>query len=554
MAIRITGMNSGLDTDSIIAELVKASSSKKNALTKAQTKLEWKQDAWKSLNKKVYSFFNSTLNNMRFSSSYNKKATTVANANIASVVAGDNAVSGTQSLTVKQLAKAGYLTGGKLSENNNIKKTSTLNETSGLNSGLTGAGDINVTVGGKTSTISVNGDSTVDSVITQLNKAGVQASFDAKNQRIFINVAESGSTKDFTLSATNENGLKALSSLGLLTESDITGNAEYKEWAAYAGIDDSGTAANLATRITSTSAANAATIQSDIASLQSNIMKYQDSINNSTTGFQTLLDGITSSQSYMDIAGTTSGEKLTSVQDQIKSVNEKLEYIGLKEKDSSTLSETQVARLDELETKSTEEAWGTLDKEALTTESKELQKNLQTVKKAISYESSILNANKNIYNAHAAIADKAYVLNDYYDDQIGNNPALTSEEITVLNEKITGNNQAISDGSAYETTFTNTYPDADVNPMPTGASYNLVSSVTETLVQKVNTAVSAIANVSTLTSGSAVRVLGQNAKIELNGAEFESASNSFTVNGLTITAKQVSDITGYTDGTNELGD
>ena len=35
MTIRITGMNSGLDTESIITELVSAQSAKKNSLVKA---------------------------------------------------------------------------------------------------------------------------------------------------------------------------------------------------------------------------------------------------------------------------------------------------------------------------------------------------------------------------------------------------------------------------------------------------------------------------------------------------------------------------------------
>ena len=43
MPIRITGMNSGLDTESIITELVSAQSAKKNSLVKAQTKLSWKK-------------------------------------------------------------------------------------------------------------------------------------------------------------------------------------------------------------------------------------------------------------------------------------------------------------------------------------------------------------------------------------------------------------------------------------------------------------------------------------------------------------------------------
>ena len=72
MPIRITGMNSGLDTESIITQLVSAQSVKKDSYTKAQTKLSWKQEAWKTLNSKVYKLYTGTISNMRFSSSYMK--------------------------------------------------------------------------------------------------------------------------------------------------------------------------------------------------------------------------------------------------------------------------------------------------------------------------------------------------------------------------------------------------------------------------------------------------------------------------------------------------
>ena len=53
MPIRMTGMVSGLDTDSIVKELVSAYSTKKEKYEKEQTKLGWKQEIWKSLNKEV---------------------------------------------------------------------------------------------------------------------------------------------------------------------------------------------------------------------------------------------------------------------------------------------------------------------------------------------------------------------------------------------------------------------------------------------------------------------------------------------------------------------
>jgi len=221
MSIRLTGMASGLDTDSMVQELVKVSSTKKNNLEKAQTKLGWKQTAWSDLNKKIYSFFNKSLSNMRLEGSFKKKSTTVADTSIASVVAGDSAVNGTQSLIVKKLATAGYMTGGKLAKTDASAATSStkLSELSSLAS--TDTAKINVKVGSTTKEISVTGDSKISDVITQLNNSGVNASFDSTNQRIYINSKSSGAAADFTIEAVSgdTNAATALAGLKLTTAS-----------------------------------------------------------------------------------------------------------------------------------------------------------------------------------------------------------------------------------------------------------------------------------------------------------------------------------------------
>ena len=95
--IRITGMNSGLDTDSMVKELVNAYEKQGEKYTKAKTKTEWKQEAWTVLNNKIRSFFSKQAGNMRFSSAYSKKSTTVSDSTKASVVTSSNAVNGSQS-------------------------------------------------------------------------------------------------------------------------------------------------------------------------------------------------------------------------------------------------------------------------------------------------------------------------------------------------------------------------------------------------------------------------------------------------------------------------
>ena len=104
MAIRLSGMVSGMDTESLVSALVSSYKLKKDNLVKAQTKLSWKQDAWKTLNTKVYSFYTGKLSAKRLSSSYSKKTSSVSNSTIAKVTASSGAVNGNQKLIVKQLA------------------------------------------------------------------------------------------------------------------------------------------------------------------------------------------------------------------------------------------------------------------------------------------------------------------------------------------------------------------------------------------------------------------------------------------------------------------
>ena len=100
MTIRITGMNSGLDTEKIISELVSAQSAKVNSLKKQQISLSYKQDVWKALNTKVYSMYTGSLDTLKYEASYAKKTTDVSDSTVASVTTSDSAMYGTQKLKV----------------------------------------------------------------------------------------------------------------------------------------------------------------------------------------------------------------------------------------------------------------------------------------------------------------------------------------------------------------------------------------------------------------------------------------------------------------------
>ena len=119
--MRMSGINSGMDTQSIVEQLVEVKSKKKEKLKKQQTKLEWKQDTWKSLNSKLFSLYNEQFGTLKLQGSFKNKKASIVDSSIASVTADSNAVNGTQSLAVKQLAKTAYVTGDGKIRGDNVK-------------------------------------------------------------------------------------------------------------------------------------------------------------------------------------------------------------------------------------------------------------------------------------------------------------------------------------------------------------------------------------------------------------------------------------------------
>ena len=219
MAMRMSGLMSGMDTETIIQQLVEAKSVKLNTTKKAQTKHEWKQDAWSALNTKLKNLQSKYLSNMRFSSSYSKKVTKVSNSNIASVITGENAVNGVQTLEVEKLAKTAYLTSGKVADKDvNGKAVTALTKISDLDPDVVGKKLqlVKGKNGEKTVDIDITEKTTISDVLTQLKKAGLNASFDAKQQRFFIVAKESGESNDFSITGDDE----VLAALSLKVNND----------------------------------------------------------------------------------------------------------------------------------------------------------------------------------------------------------------------------------------------------------------------------------------------------------------------------------------------
>lgn len=219
--IRITGMNSGLDTDSMVRELVNAYEKQGEKYTKAKTKTEWKQEAWTNLNNKIKNFFTKQASNMRFSSSYSKKKTTVSDSSKASVIASNSAVNGTQTLEVKELAKSAYLTSGEITvkdENGKDIKASRTTTLADLGLDISGEIELKIGKGAKDASgnytefvnppIRVTKDTTLAELQGQIGAAGFNSSYDEATGRFFISSRESGEANDFGFVSNTDAGRK----------------------------------------------------------------------------------------------------------------------------------------------------------------------------------------------------------------------------------------------------------------------------------------------------------------------------------------------------------
>jgi len=432
MSVKLSGLSSNLDTESMIKALVSAYSVSKDNLQKAQTKLSWTKDAWKSMNTKIYSFYSKSISNMKLSASYNKKTSAVSDATIAKVTSSASATSGTQSLEVIKLAASGYLTGGNVSTETTVDGvtksgkatlTSKLSDIKGLSAFTSGT--ISAGIGTNTTDIDLTADMTVGKFVTQLKEAGVNASFDEVNQRFFVSAKSSGVDNDFTLTASDSKGLTALQSMGLYT-ANATDSAEYSKWINY-------TPADIAT-IKTNAYTSAKTNYDSVAAEYKG--KYDSASNNVTT--------LTS----------TNGQLTT----ERASLNSKLSDVTLSVSDKASIS-TQIASIDD---------------------------------KVTANQTSITS------NQTAMSDNEPYVI------------LATDDDTTKATKTTNIQNQVDSRNAIIKT------------------------NIDKTIDDKVVTATQALA----ITSGSAgaVRTVGEDAKIILNGATFTNSTNNFQVNGLTIQA------------------
>lgn len=518
MAIRLSGMASGLDTDSIVKELVSAYSTKKDKVVKKQTKLEWTQDAWKSMNTKIYSFYTGKLSGLRFSGSYNKKTASVSNSSVAKVTASSGAVNGTQELKVKNLATSGYLTGGEIKGKDGAKLSgsSKLSDIAGMEDLADAA--IEIKVGGSSKKIALSENMTINQLVNKLKDSGVNASFDANNNRFFVSALKSGSESDFAITASNTSGNKALQAMGLFTM-----DKDSAEWAKYEADSKIDVSAEVEKAYEKQK-----TAYTDAETQKKLLEKEQKDLNSSIKSYNKSAEYLAAKAEFlnMDIKSKTETIETDEVDEE---GNYKTKEITTYEFENEDAVKNKT---EEVEAKKAE-----LEEQLKAFEGRDDLNDEEKAEKA-SLENRIAAAK----DALKELGNDVYVAADFQkmSDKITEDRAANDENLTKATERLGVVDSALDPDNTDETTNLDAYV-AERNAEIDTKNDELKANLQKYYEDLQRNAAELIANNASdpnavgKASG-AIKITGTDAEIELNGATFKNSTNTFSINGLTIQA------------------
>lgn len=214
MSIRMSGMISGLDTDSIVQALMSAQRTKQTKISNKKQKLEWKKELWGEMNTKIYNFYKGSLSKIKSQGTYKTKSAVSSDTSKITATAGTGASEGTYKVKVNSVASAQYVTSGKLAgaraeDGSTVKVASDtklvdLLDNNG-NSTFTAGTQISIKGANGTSnaTVLVDENTTVSDFVSACASAGLNASFDEGQQRFFIGSGASGADQNFTITSSS---------------------------------------------------------------------------------------------------------------------------------------------------------------------------------------------------------------------------------------------------------------------------------------------------------------------------------------------------------------
>ncbi len=210
MPIRLSGIASNMDTDAIVRELMNAQSLKKTKIDNKLTKLQWTKDIWKDMNSKIYKFYTGPLSKLKTQGSYTTKKAVSSNESKVTVKAGAGAATGSYKIKVNELASAQYVTSKKLDSSldlgsgNMLPSIEVKGDTKLTELGFTVEAEKETVIeikGKTTASLYITKNTTLNDFVQAAKNAGLNASYDATQKRLFLSSKESGKENTFEITS-----------------------------------------------------------------------------------------------------------------------------------------------------------------------------------------------------------------------------------------------------------------------------------------------------------------------------------------------------------------
>jgi flagellar hook-associated protein 2 len=289
--LRISGLATGLDTDSMVQQLMKAASIPLDKLEQQKQWYQWQQEDLRDINSQLLSLRDNNVFALTLQGTFLAKIVT-SNSAIATATATSSAVNGTYTINVTSLAEAPtYVT---------TPTATTINNT---------GGDVMLTLNGQSLVIKNN--ATIGDVVTAINnltsQTNVSATYDSTLNKLFLVSGKTGSQSTITLTANDTNGQTVLQNLGLSTSGiNVMGSDASLSFNGFSitSVTNNITVAGLNITLTGTGTTTL-TVSTDVDKIYNSIKSFVDSYNDIITKINTKL----TEKRYYDYPPLTSEQK-----------------------------------------------------------------------------------------------------------------------------------------------------------------------------------------------------------------------------------------------------
>lgn len=349
MAIQFTGLASGLDTQSIIKDLMKVERTKVDVVEKQKVLAEWKKEAWAEMNSKVYSFYKDSLFQFKSVGTYNKKNGVSSNATSVQVNNVNSAAAGLHEVSITQMAKGSQLSGNAIPTDmggNPVTGATRIDQLMTIADPDVPQSLFISTDGGTTQTeVTIEATDTLSSITQKIRdlKLDINVNFDDQNKRFFMTSKTTGAGNTIQLSGSDD----LLGAIGFNIESgNLTGSVGQNARINYNGVVIESTSNEISvnglslTILTDTGSSSVTVVQDTEAiykSVKDFINKYNELLDDMNTKVN--------AESARKFAPLTSEEKNAMSEDDIKLWEEKIKKSLLRRDDVLTGLQTMMRGL-----------------------------------------------------------------------------------------------------------------------------------------------------------------------------------------------------------------